>query len=656
MSAITAIFNLNKAPVERKDMQQMLDRLEHRGTDDQGLYIENNIGLGHRMRWVTPESLHEKLPAKDSENSLVITCDARVDNRDELTRQLPALHGRSYAEITDSEIILHAYERWGEDCVAKLLGDFVFAIWDERKRKLFCARDSMGIKHFYYYYRPGVLFTLASEIKALLCLPGVPEKLNEANIGDILILNHQDKENTPYEEIKRLPANNALRIDEYGLKTWQYWRPGVRVDALFKSSHEYEEEFRDIFTEAVTCRLRSIHPNGSLLSGGLDSSSISCVASDYLNKNGKPPLETFSAIFPSIAKIDQRIDERRYIDSVIRHINCNPNFVEADTFSPFQDIDKLHWHVDHPVAAPNVFMDWALFKAARQRNVGVLLSGFDGDSTVSYGYEAFRTLVRQGRWWNLIRDAAALNKNMPAKVHGFKNLVWHRGFAEATPEFVRQIWRITHGRPRNREKPRELSSSMNYHFASVRSSFATKHDLKNRYFDEVAKTHPEDVSASEAHWNALCSGIFAFATESFEKMAAGFEIEPRFPFFDRRLIEFCISLPAKQKVYKGWTRSIFRRAMNNIIPREVQWRTDKANIGLSYKINMIKYGSSQVEEALFGSDDVLEKFIDRRTLMDAYRRYRTDPLKHAREAMLIVSTVYLSNWLRQSFKKQLRPL
>ena len=651
MSAITVIYRLDKAPVEHEEVQRLLDCLEHRGTDDQGLHIQNNIGLGHRMRWVTPESLHEKLPLKSVESSAVITCDARVDNRDELIRQLFSSYGR-IAEVTDSEIILRAYEKWGEGCAEKILGDFVFAIWDEREQKLFCARDSMGVKHFYYYYKPNVLFAIASEIKALLCLTDIPKKLNETNIGDILILNHQNKEDTPYKGIKRLPANNALSVNEGGLKIWQYWRPASKSKNRFRSSSDYEEQFRAIFAEAVACRLRSVYPTGSLLSGGLDSSSISCVASSYLEKTGKPPLETISAIFPSIARIDPRIDERRYINSIVQHIECNPNFVEADTFSPFEDMDKLHWHADHPVAAPNVFMDWALFKAAKQRNVRVLLSGFDGDSTVSYGYEAFSSLARQGRWWNLIRDAAALNKNMPGKHHSFKKLVWNQGFAEATPEFVRQIWRVAHGRPRELKKKPTLPSSVNYHFESVKAAFALKQDLKNRYFEAVAKTHPEDVCPSEAHWNALCSGIFAFALESFEKMAAGFEIEARFPFFDRRLIEFCISLPANQKVHKGWTRSIFRRAMNNILPFDVQWRTDKANIGLSYKINMIKYGSAQVEEALFGSSDMLEKFIDRKTLITAYSRYRTDPLKHGQEAMLIISTVYLSSWLRQSFGSQ----
>lgn len=649
MSAIAVIYRLNNAPVDHTEMGLVLDCLEHRGGDSRGVHFDGSIALGHCMRWTTPESLHENLPMKGSEGTCVITCDARIDNREELIGQLSSSPRRN-SELTDCEIILRAYVKWGEACADKLLGDFVFAIWDRAERKLFCARDSMGVKHFYYYYRPNVMFAIASEIKGLLCLPGIPKSLNETNVGDILILNHQDKEITPYEGIKRLPANNAMRVNEDGLTVWQYWRPSLGVRRSFRSSRDYEDEFRDLFTKSVRCRLRSIRPAGSLLSGGLDSSSISCVASRHLEEIGKPPLETFSAIFPSIAAIDPRIDERKFIDSVIRHIRCSQNSVEADVVSPFLDMDRIQWHADHPIAAPNVFMDWALFKAANNRNLGVLLSGFDGDSTVSYGYEAFRSLARSGRWWNLFRDAVALNRNMPAKHHSLKKLVWTQGFVEAVPDLVRQAWRVSRGRPRHLPKKSDLPGGMNYQYSAINADFARGRDLKNRYFETVAKTHPQGVHPVEAHWNALCGGVFAFALESFEKLAAAFGLEMRYPFFDRRLIEFCISLPADQKILDGWTRSILRRAMDGILPSEVQWRTGKANIGLSYKINMLKYGKEEVENTLFRSGKVLEKFIARGTLEAAYEQYASDPIKRGKEAMLIMSSVYLSSWLRHTFE------
>lgn len=650
MSAITVIYHLNKRPVEEREMRNVLDRLKHRGEDDQGIWIEANVGLGHRMRWTTPESLYEKLPLKSAESSSVITCDARIDNRDELIPQV-GFSNRPVKEITDAEIILKAYDKWGEECIQRFVGDFVFAIWNPKEQKLVCARDSMGIKHFYYYYKPGEIFVIASEAKAIFGFEGIPRKLNETNIGDILILNYHDKENTPFQDIKRLPANNALEVSPNGLKIWQYWYPKTESRKFQgRTNKYYEEKFRELFTEAVKCRLRSAYPVGSLLSGGLDSSSISCVAGHHLSKTNKDSLETFSAIFPTIAEIDSRIDERKYIDSVISHIDCNPNFVKADAFSPLIDMDKLQWHTDHPIGAPNIFMDWALFKAAKSKNVRVLLSGFDGDSTVSYGYEAFSNLVRQGRWIRMIKDAIDLNKNMPKRYHNFKNLVWKQGFKASIPGFALQTWRLANGRPRELKKDDNLPSALDYNYESANPAFANKQNLKNRYFELTEKNYPKGVSKAEHHWNILCSGLFAYVLETFEKAGASFDLEPRYPFFDRRLIEFCINVPARQRVYKGWTRSLFRRAMTGIIPSDVQWRTDKANIGLSFKINMLKYGRKDVEETILDSTQVLGKYVDIEKLKVAYDLYKTDPLKYEREPMFILSSVYLSNWLRHIFE------
>ena len=648
MSAITAIYNLDGKLVSQREMQIVLDRLKHRGDDDAGVWIDGSIGFGHRMRWVTPESRHEKLPMKSAESSLVMTCDARIDNRDDLIPQL-SFSGKPITEITDAEIIIRAYEKWGEECLPKLIGDFVFLIWDARRQKLICARDPMGIKHFYYYHQPGRIFAVASEPKALFGLRDIKCELNETNIGDILILNYQDKENTPYKKIKRLPANQVLTVDRDNLKIRQYWRPTKSSAKFrFRSDQDYEEEFRELFTEAVRCRLRSIHPVGTELSGGLDSSSITAVASCCLEKSGKAPLETFSAIFPAIAEIDQRIDERKFIKSVVEDNRCVPNYVEADSFSPFREIEKLQWHTDHPVGAPNVFMDWALYEAAQTKGVNVLLSGFDGDSTVSYGYEAFYYFARHGRWLGLVKNALALNKNMPARQHRFKNLVWKQGIYAALPKMIFQVWRLLHGKSATPVKSENLPFPLSYNYNLIKSGFAENLNLKKRYFDLVEKNEPQAVSDVEAHWNGLTSGLFAFALESFDKASAAFGIEPRYPFFDRRLIEFCIGLSYKQKVAQGWTRSLFRRAMSGILPPEVQWRTDKAIIGLSFKVNMVKYGRETVDESVYAVPNVLEKYIDSAVLINAYEKYKSDPSKHDGEAMFVLSSVYLSNWLRKS--------
>lgn len=646
MSAVTAILRLDGAPVAVTHVEQQLECLSHRGSDDKGVWVSGTVGLGHRMRWTTPESVGEKLPREQEDSSIAITCDVRLDNRSELIIAL-GLGGR-HADITDSEIVVRAYEKWGLDSISQLLGDFVFVLWDERERRLVCARDSMGAKHFYYFYQPGVMFALASEAKALLCLSEVPREIDEEIIGDLLILNYNAKEETPYKHIRRLPANSAMTVGEKGIRVWKYWSPKTESRGSKSSAAHYEERFRSTFREAVECRMRSTGKVGSMLSGGLDSSSISCVASNHLVRTEGGPLETFSAVFPSIAEVDRRIDERHFINAVTERIVCRSNPVTADESSPVRDIEKMQWHVDHPIGVPNVFMDWMLFEAAQKRDVGVLLSGFDGDSTVSYGYEALSELARRGKWIRMFKDSISLGRNMPRRQHEFRKLVWNRGFRPVVPDFVREGRRMLLGRPRKLPTGQTLPSVNAFGYKMLNPDFAERTNLTHRYLEVVEREQPPGAEPADQWWNAICNGLFSFALETFEKLGAAFGVEMRFPFFDRRLIEYCISLPVEQRLYGGWTRSILRRAMTGILPPEVQWRTDKANIGLSFKINLLKYGKRDIEELLSATQSPLGRFLDLRKVEQAFHLFEEDPLGRDGEAMSLMSAICLAKWLRST--------
>jgi asparagine synthase (glutamine-hydrolysing) len=644
MSAITVIYNLNKRPVERSDKQIVLDGLDHRGGDDQGMWIDGYVGLGHQMRWTTPESLHEKLPLKSPESLSVITCDARIDNRDELIGQL-SFSNKPVDEITDSEIILKAYDQWGEDCLPRLIGDFVFAIWNERERKLFCARDPLGIKHFYYLYKPGELFALASEIKALLKIGNVPCELDEEGLADYLVINTEDKEITFYKHIKRLPHSQALSVSENGLRIWEYWRPKSKEIKL-RNNIEYQEVFREKLAGAVECRVRSAFPIGSTLSGGLDSSAVVCLASRHLKDKGMPPLHTFSGVFPTVSKLDPRIDEIQYMQSVINRAGCQPHFVNADNVSPLHNMEKIISHADHPVGYVNLYMVSEIYKAAQRENVRILLTGHDGDCTVSYGYEDFELLARRGRYFRLVREALALKKNMPSTAHTLKRLAWHQGIKPTIPSPLINIWRTL----RRRKSEDYTDSSINFplHLDSVNQDFRKRHELKERIIRYQKSSYPDGLSGNQYHWRVLTNGLTAIMLELNENLSAAFGIEQRHPFYDRRLVEFCINLPPGQRLYKGWTRSIFRFAMQDILPPDVQWRTNKANLGAHVKINLFKYKSAAMEIFSKQSLKKLEKYIDIEKLRNAYRSCLSKPNKKDAEVMLLLTSVYLLNWLEQS--------
>ncbi len=183
MSGIAGVCNFDGRPVEIFTMETMTKALDHRGPDGSGVWIDGSVGFAHVMLWTTPESLKEKQPLLDASGQLVITANARIDNRDDLIRSLDL---KGHADLSDSELILYAYSKWGEDCPEKLVGDFAFAIWDKRKRALFAARDRIGIKPFYYYHRDGRDFIFASEISPIFKAAGLEKRPDRKAIEEYL--------------------------------------------------------------------------------------------------------------------------------------------------------------------------------------------------------------------------------------------------------------------------------------------------------------------------------------------------------------------------------------------------------------------------------------------------------------------------------------
>lgn len=642
MSAVTAIYYFDRKPLPAAAVEAMNDCLKHRGEDATGVWTDKNVGFGHRMRWTTEESLSEKLPRKSRNSPCVITCDARIDNRSELIPQL-GFEGINHKEISDSAVVLAAYEKWGKDCLPKLIGDFVFAVWNPQTKEIFCARDPLGVKHFYYYYEPNKIFALASEIKALFCLSEIPRELNEEHLGDYLVYNFEDKENTFFKQIKRLPATHAMLVGENNLRIWRYWKPEPKKEIRLRNHREYQEAFREKFTEAVACRTRSAFPVGSFLSGGLDSSSIVCVAAPHLANQSKP-LHSFSAVFPTVSKLDSRIDEMSFMRSVIEKTGCQAHFVNCDDANPLKDIKKMMWHADHPLGVPNAYIDWEIFKKAKRQGVRVLLSGIDGDSTVSHGYSDFTQFAKRGQWWRMFNEARLLKKNMPRREHSIRSLAVENGLANVLPANLDKVWRLL----RLKKATKDVQKFDSAEWRTVNRELKKKYKLEERKDFYVDLSYPEKSTDIESHWNDLTCGVFAFMLESYENIAQAHSIEARFPFFDRRLIEFCIALPPGQRIYKGWTRAIFRNAMSGTLPEDVRLRTTKADLGAGVRLNLLEYGLSDLEDVVNVNSWVLEKYINVNELEGIYQHHRENPLKGRLQIILLTSTIHLSQWLRET--------
>lgn len=598
MSAITGIFYRNGLKVDLELIQKMNDRLSHRGPDGSAVWYDGCVALGHQMLQTTPESLHEKLPYHDKVSGLVITADARIDNRDELATELDI---EDTEHVSDSYFILKAYEKWGEQCPEYLLGDFAFAIWDENNERLFCARDHMGVKPLYYYSDKD-MFVFGTEIKALFCVPGVPREVNETRIALYLLkirYSETPYKYTFYEDIFSLSSAHSLTLDQKTAKKRQYWELDEKSEIIMDSEEDYANKFRELFKEAVKCRLRSAYPVGFQLSGGLDSSSVICMAKEILKENGDTnEISSFSYVFDKIP-----CDERYFIQKVVDTGGINPNFVLSDEISPMQNIKKILWHLEQPVSDPYTAITWNLYQKMQENNIRIVLGGFGGDQVVSHGTNYFRDLTINFKFKKLINELYSYSKN--------SNLNFYRLFFITTlfqlmPEYIKKPIRSSYN------KPSEILI-LNKKFAK---KIKAKVYLKELQLNPILKSN----TAKKNHYRKITK-YNVLSLERFNHLSSTFCIEDRNPFFDKRLVEYCYAVPTDIKFKFGWNRYILRKAMDNILPKETQRRPDKMGFRPYYERNLLLFEKNRLDKIILSENIINEEYTDIKLTKKIYKKY-----------------------------------
>jgi asparagine synthase (glutamine-hydrolysing) len=679
MSGIVGIHNLDGKAASRKDLEKMVDILAHRGPDGADIWVEGSVGLGHRMLWTTPESLLEKLPFIDESSELVITSDARIDNREEL---IDILHLNScpVETITDSQLILAAYKKWGNFCPEHLLGDFAFVIWDQRNQSLFCARDHFGIKPFYYYYKPDNTFAFVSEIKALFTLKQVPRCLNETRMGDYLAFMMEDQVTTSYQDIFRLPPAHCMVVSQELIQVWSYWSLDPNREIKLPSNEAYAKEFKRIFSEAVHCRLRSAFPIISHLSGGLDSSAITCVARSILVQEGKTPLHTISTIYDKI----KECDERAYINTVIDQGGLTPHFVHGDVLGPLSNLDMIFKYEDEAFIGPSHFYPWLVNRETKQLGMRIALDGFDGDTTVSHGITRLKELASQGKWNTFFHEAKAVSPNYDVsvadlfKTYGFasfqkqaqqwqlliflkavqlihknfdvsrKHLILNYGVKPLkgqVRQFLKNLFR-KHRSLKRATKCIDSSQSLSVlNNPLINNNFAEKISLNERItMMELNSKAPE--SLRREHWQSLTVGLMAYTFEQMDQYAAMFSIESRHPFMDKRLIEFCLALPSEQKLFNGYGRMVMRRALEGVLPEKVQWRGDKTDMSANFDDGLFNRNRQILDEVMSSKIQNIEKYINLEYLQNSYQKLVLSEDKiNNNEWIIVWQSVIISLWL-----------
>lgn len=623
MSAIVGIFFRDGKTVDPELIKRMNGILSHRGPDGSKTWSKGQIAFGHQMLYTTPESLHEELPFYDEETGLAITADARIDNREELSQLLEL---DNIEKISDSQFILKAYEKWGESCPEKLLGDFVFAIWDSDKKQLFCARDHMGIKPFYYYLDDNI-FVFGTEIKSLWGVPEVPYKLNQLMAAFHFIPIAQENVLTLYEKILRLPAGHSLQFNQSNFVLKKYWVLDPNLEIQMDSDEDYVNMFHDIFNESVRCRLRSAFPIGYELSGGLDSSSIVTVAK---NINPKGCINTFSLITNF-----HEGDEQFYIQKLINSGSIKPHFLFVDDISPLNDMDKIIWHADNPIGSANVSLFWNLYKIMQNNNIRILLNGIDGDSVLSHGQNYLKELTFKFQFKRLIEELYGISKIQnvnPLSVFFSKVVV------PIVPQTIRNILHKTKVREGN--------------FIIYNEELDRKLNIKEKYeyFDALFdSSYKQFRTAKELHYFLIVQSAHQKVLELIDSLSSAFSIENRYPFFDKRLIEFCYGIPTEQKFKYGWDRSILRRAMTGYLPEEIQRRTQKKHLTSVTELNLLKYEKKYLDDIIDNKTDILRTFLDPTDIQKIYERYKTRSSDYQRsDAWDIWNVVTFTMWLEKN--------
>jgi asparagine synthase (glutamine-hydrolysing) len=577
LSAIVGIFDRDGAPVGRALLEAFARFLSYCGPDGREVWNDGPIGLGHAMLRTTRESQTERQPAS-VDGQFWITADARLDCREELGAELKRAERVYNFRASDSELILQAYAAWGADCVQHLQGEFAFAIWDRRRKILFCARDHFGIKPFYYADLDHA-FVFSSVLNCVRQHPEVSEELNEAAIGDFLLFGlNCENATTTFRDVRRLPPAHSLTIskDEFHLK--RYWTPPTDGRVRYRHADDYIEHFKFLLQAAVKDRLRTERA-GILLSGGLDSASIATTAQALSKGSGEHvDLRAYTIVYESL--IPDR--DGAHAKLTAEFLKIPIRYLAMDDLQPFD-----RWN-DSECAGPEPAEDpffAGLFDQFRMisKDCRVVLSGEGSDNLMHFEMWAHvKDLFRHGEWARLFADVP--------------QYAWRR--PSPWPGARRQI-RTVFGRDRSKPVyPRWLAPD-----------FARRVSLDRRW--KEANNHP----ASEQHpivpgaHASLALPNWGYLFEQQNPGVTRCPVEVRHPFLDLRIVNYLLALPPFPWFFE---KTLLREAMAGRLPETVRRRpkTPLAGDPLAEWLKQPK--SKWMNEATWSPE--MDRYIDRRAL------------------------------------------
>ena len=633
MSNIFGYISRSGAPVREGLAGDMMQALADWKPDRTGLFEQPGIVLGSLLLHTTPESLGETLPYTDPASGLTITADARIDNRDELSLLLGLTDN---VQTSDSIYILYAYRKWGYNCCQHLLGDYTFAVWDSRKRELFCARDHIGARGL-FYYEDNDRFIFATEPKGILATGEAPTQLSESWKSNILVDVYPAKNQAPFEQMKKLPPAHHLLVTSGSIRLQQYWDLDITREIRYRREQDYYDHMRALLEQAVRRCTRSAFAVGAELSGGLDSSGIAAFAQAQLKQRGEE-LNVFSHALPdwAIGKIFPFDDEKQFIESLCKHANITQqHYIYAEGKGILDEFRLCTERFGYPTGYPlPIFCD-ALYEKAQTEGVRVLLSGFPGDELVtSHGAEFYNELLHRRRyvaaWRELYRRTS--NPLKAAYALAIKVLV------HDAPGLYRLLRRNTETETNWRDN--------SFACCVTTDEYAGKMRLRERLFDTTTYPVFNNVRAREKV--RITETFVCHRMEQSAAHALYHGIEYRNPFADRNLLEYVLALPPEIKVRDGMKRYPYRMAIKDMVPEDVRWRTSKMGATIPTVSLRILKDSGRMDELLHraaSSGETFPPYIDIAKMKYIKQRLDNKQLKDAIYSHSFYAALMLKNCL-----------
>jgi len=539
---------------DRAVLHAMNAQIVHRGPDDDGFFVEGNVGLAmRRLSIIDVETGHQ--PLSNEDQRLWIVYNGEIYNHRELRAQLEP-QGHRYRPRSDTETIVHLYAEYGPDCVTHLRGMFAFAIWDRREHKLFIARDRLGIKPLYYWF-DGRKLLFGSEIKTILAYPGVKAEFNASTLAEYLAFGYISGPETMFRGIRKLLPGHTLEINERGeMKIRPYWEMPQGGDGERRGRDYYVKTYRELLEQCVESHLMSDVPLGVFLSGGLDSSAVAALTT----KIRKEPIETFAVGYGEDA-----FSELPFARQVAEHIQSQHHEVRLSREEFFRNLPHLVWHEDEPIVWPSSVSLYSVARLARER-VTVVLTGEGSDETLA-GYTRYAWTLANSRMDNIYRSL--------------------------TPAFVRNLVRkgITSG-PLGATLHRKLEHTFlvrdgswwpSFYFDNFYSAFSAGE--QTGLLTDAARENARDAyegsmlywekSSGELLHRLLSTDIKTYLVELLMKqdqMSMAASIESRVPFLDHRLVEFSATIPAEYSIKGLAGKQILKEAVEDLLPHSIVYR------------------------------------------------------------------------------------